>query len=279
MTSEPSGPERPGAPTAPGGAIHLRRTDDVARIVVGTGDRGNALSSHDWDSLAELFDRLADDAELRVAVVEGASDTFSAGSDVREWVASSPAAVDAGFAAMERAFSAVEALPVPVLAKVRGIAVGAGCQLACACDLRVLGERARIGMPIARWGILASPSFAARISALTGPDVTRDLLYTGRLLDAAEAQRVGLASRVAPEDELDSVLDALVEQIARQPPAAIRAAKQAVSALMSPITRAARQAGGGPAADYPALRSGAIRFLDPGGSAASPARPQCSTNR
>ena len=198
--------------TSSGGAIHVRRTAEVARVVVGTGDRGNALSGHDWDGLAEIFDGLAGDAGLRVAVVEGAGDTFSAGSDVREWLASSPVAVDADFAAMERAFTAVEALPVPVLAKVRGIAAGAGCQLACACDLRVLGEQARIGMPVARWGILVSASFAARISALTGPGVTRDLLYTGRLLDAAEAERLGLATRVASEDELDAVLDALIDR-------------------------------------------------------------------
>jgi hypothetical protein len=175
------------------GAITVRRDGAVVTVRVGTGRRANALATRDWQALADVFDALARDPELAAVVVAGRGPaTFSAGSDMREWLSADPAGIDLSFAAMERALSAVERVPVPVVAQVRGSAVGAGCQLACACDLRIVADDARIGMPIARWGILVPPAFAARLSLLTGPATARDLLLTGRLVDGAEAVRLGL---------------------------------------------------------------------------------------
>ena len=158
----------------------LYRDLGVADVSVGDGQRGNALSSEDWRELEQTFRHLAEDDQLRAVVVRGQGGTFSAGSDMREWVQADRTDVAQSFAAMEAAFTAIEDLPVPVIAEVEGVAAGAGCQLALACDLRVLADTARIGMPIARLGILVSPSFAARLSVLAGPGVARELLYTGR---------------------------------------------------------------------------------------------------
>lgn len=119
-----------------------------------------------------------------------------------DWVDADSAYVEKSFAHMEEAFSAIEDCPVPVVAEIRGVAAGAGCQLALACDLRLMADSARIGMPIARLGILASPAFAARMVALTGPSVARELLYTGRLVDARTAVELGLADHQVPEAQL-----------------------------------------------------------------------------
>lgn len=119
-----------------------------------------------------------------------------------DWVDADSAYVEKSFARMEEAFSAIEDCPVPVVAEIRGVAAGAGCQLALACDLRLMADSARIGMPIARLGILASPAFAARMVALTGPSVARELLYTGRLVDARTAVELGLADHQVPEAQL-----------------------------------------------------------------------------
>ena len=245
-------------------SIRLERDGCVARIVLGSGHRANMLTSHDWSDLAEMCADLADDDELRAVVVAGAgTSAFSAGSDMREWVMADPDDVDEGFARMEAAFSAIENLPVPVIATVRSVAAGAGCQLACACDLRIIGARARIGMPVARWGIMVPPSFAARIITLAGADTARELLFTGRLLSGPEAVHLRLATRCVPEVDLQSATDELVAVIAGQPAAAIRAAKRSISVALSPARAAAQAAAQHPAADYDDLQRGLAAFPPP----------------
>jgi enoyl-CoA hydratase len=239
----------------------LYRDLGIADVSVGDGRRGNALSSEDWRALEQTFRRLAGDEELRAVVVRGQGGTFSAGSDMREWVQADRMDVAESFAAMEAAFTAIEDLPVPVIAEVEGVAAGAGCQLALACDLRVLAETARIGMPIARLGILVSPLFAARLSALAGPGVARELLYTGRLVSAEEAVRLGLATRSVPAADLTTTTRRLVLSVVRHPPSAIRAAKHAVDVALAPTRAAARAQAQGPPVAYDDFQRGIMTFL------------------
>ena len=233
----------------------------VADVSVGDGQRGNALSSDDWRVLEQTFRRLAGDDALRAVVVRGQGGMFSVGSDMREWVQADRMDVAESFAAMEAAFTAIEDLPVPVIAEVEGVAAGAGCQLALACDLRVLADTARIGMPIARLGILVSPPFAARLATLAGPGVARELLYTGRLVSAGEAVRLGLATRSVPTRELASATRRLVLAVARHPGSAIRAAKQAVDVALAPARAAARAQAAGPPVAYDDFQRGIMTFL------------------
>jgi enoyl-CoA hydratase/carnithine racemase len=116
-------------------------------------------------------------------------------------------------------------------------------------------------MPVARWGILVPPAFAARISLLTGPAVARDLLFTGRLVDGGEAVRLGLASSHVPEAELDEAVAAVVASITAHPPAAIRAAKRAVDTLLAPVRDHLARTPIGPAADYASMQAGLASFL------------------
>jgi enoyl-CoA hydratase len=241
--------------------VGLRREGDVAEVAVGDGRRGNALSSADWRELERIFRELARDPDLRVVVVHGRGATFSAGSDMREWIEADVSGVADSFAAMEAAFTAIEELPVPVVARVEGVAAGAGCQLALACDLQVLDDSARIGMPIARLGILVSPAFAARLSVLAGPGAARELLYTGRLVSAAEAVRLGLATRCVPGPELAEATAELVRSITRHPGPAVRAAKQAVAAALTPARAAAQAQAGGPPVALEDFRRGITAFL------------------
>lgn len=214
-------------------AIEVRRRGNgVTEVVVGRGSRRNALREQDWADLADAVGGLDDGRGLRAVVVSGRGDTFSAGSDVRQWRDASAAEIDRSFATMERALRAVEALPVPTVAVLRGDAVGAGCQLALACDVRLAETGARIGMPVVRLGIMLSADFALRLAALIGPARTRDLLYSGRLLTAAEALRWGLVSALADARDLEAHVTELTGQWARQPDTALRAAKAAVAATI-----------------------------------------------
>ncbi len=224
--------------------VHRERDGRVARVVIGSGTRRNALTSGSWVGIERAVKRLAHDDAVRVVVIEGAGGWFSAGSDIREWADASVDRVDLSFARMEAACAAIEELPVAVIAKVRGIAAGAGCQLALACDLRFLARGASIGMPIARLGILVSPSFANRLTTRCGTAVAAELLFTGRMVRADEAVRVGLANGAVSTDALDAHVEVVIERIIEVSAASVRAAKRAIARTASPGRVAARAASG-----------------------------------
>ncbi|PZR79952.1 MAG: enoyl-CoA hydratase/isomerase family protein [Candidatus Aeolococcus gillhamiae] len=233
----------------------------VARIVIGPGVRRNALTSAGWAGIERAVGRLATDDSLRVVVIEGASGWFCAGSDIREWDAASMDDVELSFQRMEAACRAVEELPVPVIGKVRGAAAGAGCQLALACDLRVMSDNASIGMPIAVLGILVSVSFANRLTAVAGAAAARELLYTGRMVGAEEAVRLGLANACVRGEDLDRRVDQVIDSILGASGAAVRAAKSAVSAIQAPARVAAGAVAGGSPVAYDDFSKGVDAFL------------------
>lgn len=214
------------------GAVTVHADTPCPEVVIGDGTKRNALHGWGWTELRRTVEALAEDSSVPAIVLRGAGGTFCAGSDLTEWVDADIDTVEDSFARMEAAFTAVERCPVPVLAEISGVAAGAGCQLALACDLRLMSENARIGMPIARLGINAGTAFAARMSVLIGPARTRRMLYTGRLLDGKEAEDCGLADVAAPEDELAAHTADMLEAITAQPPTAIRAAKHAVATTL-----------------------------------------------
>lgn len=228
--------------------VRLRRNGGVATVVLGSGRRMNALGMADWAELAALADKLAADPPA-VVLVRGAGDNFCAGFDLREWVDASPEQVDATFITMETALRAVEAVPTPTVAVVHGAATGAGCQIMLACDLHVVAEDARIGMPIARHGILVSAPFALRLATLVGPARARDLLYTGRLLSGADAAAMGMVTHVRADDEVDRAADDLVAILRDQPIEALRAVKRSVRTGLAPLWQAAAAGPATPAAD------------------------------
>jgi enoyl-CoA hydratase/carnithine racemase len=237
--------------------VTVDRQGPVAYVSVGSGDRANALGTPGWLELADRMNALADDDALAAVVITGAGGmSFSAGSQLSEWLGAPEEDVDASFVAMEEALGAVERLPVPVVASVRGVALGAGCQLACACDLRIVGRHAKLGMPVARWGILVPPAFAARLALVVGSATARDLLLTGRVVGGQEALRLGLASVCVDDVDLVRETTAVVESFVSHPLPAVRAAKKAVDALVSTDRERMRGLSTGPATDYGSLQSG-----------------------
>ena len=212
----------------------------IGLVTIGSGSRSNALRAEDWARLRELALGLGARDGLRCVVIRGAGDNFCAGSDLTQWAVAGQAVIEADFREMEAALRAVEDLAVPVIAAVRGAAVGAGCQLALACDLRVVTEGATVGMPTARLGILPTASFAARIARVAGPGRARELLYTGRLLTGPQAAAAGLAEFCVPDGELDQAVQDIVSAIAAQPAAVIAATKAALASIDPVYSPAAR---------------------------------------
>jgi enoyl-CoA hydratase/carnithine racemase len=219
----------PAQPAVAAGSDRLRveLAPPVASVVLGDGRRRNALTTADWLILADIAGRLSRRRDLKVVLVRGTDATFTAGSDITEWRDADTARVDASFGAIEQALTAVEEIDVVTVAVVQGVAAGAGCLLALACDLRVADDSARIGMPILRWGILPSPSFMSRLAAAAGPAAARELVFRGLLLEAQAAQRAGLLSLVAQDGQLDETLAGLVADLSAQPRSGLVATKRA----------------------------------------------------
>lgn len=220
------------APPPP--AIELAVSGRVARITVGNGKHRNALSDADWIALAAAARGLRQRDDVDVTVIAGYGADFCAGSDIGTWVGADADQVNGSFAAMEAALQAVERLAMPTVAVIAGVAAGAGCQLALACDLRVMAGSARIGMPVATLGILVPAAFAARMTRLVGPQRSLELLYTGKLLSGDEAARLGLVSETVSDDDLAARVSALVGQLLAMPATALRAAKSAVRTAGDP---------------------------------------------
>ncbi|MCX2750480.1 enoyl-CoA hydratase/isomerase family protein [Arthrobacter sp. MI7-26] len=221
----------------------------VATLAIGTGQRFNALGLQEWAALERAATSLAGHETLRAVVVRGRGGVFCSGSDLREWEDASPDAVSASFAGMEAALQAIEDLPVPTVAAVEGFATGAGCQLALACDLQLMHHSAKIGMPIARLGLLVPATFANRMSLRIGPGRTKDLLYGGRLLTAHEAREIGLITTAVADDNLDGALGELLARWEDLSAASLRASKAAVDLGLSPVAQPARHVPQGPASD------------------------------
>ena len=193
----------------------------------------NALTWAMYDALVDACDRVDADDTVRVFVVRADGDAFAAGTDIRQFTGF--ASGDDGVA-YERRLDAVidrlERVSAPTIAQVHGVAAGGGCAIALTCDLRVCTPAARFGVPIARTlGNCLSAANLARLVDLVGPARTKDLLFTGRLIDVTEAASLGLVTRVAEPEAIDGVVRELAETIAANAPLTIRATKEVVRRL------------------------------------------------
>jgi enoyl-CoA hydratase len=166
-------------------------------------------------------------------VVTGAGDkAFAAGADIAQLRDRSSR--DALKAINSGIFNRIEEFAAPVIAAVRGFALGGGCELAIACDLRVVGESAKLGQPEVKLGIIPAAGGTYRLPRLVGLGRARELIYTGRIVDADEALRIGLANLVVPDAEVVDRALALADEIAANGRLAVRGAKRALNALSRP---------------------------------------------
>src|SRR2546423_5996159 len=171
------------------------------RIGIATIDRPERRNALNADLCNQLLDHLQAEPDLRSVVITGAGDkAFSAGADLvlRTEDASEPGGGDTFRPAFDRLLDAIVDYPAPVLAAVNGPAIGAGMQLAVACDLRIALFTATFSIPAARLGVFLSPANLQRLATLVGQGAARDLLLTARTLDADEAAAVGLVQRRGP---------------------------------------------------------------------------------
>jgi enoyl-CoA hydratase len=203
-----------------------RRDDGVVTIILDNPPL-NLVTRALTDALLATLEALAADEGVRVVVLTGAGGrAFCAGSDVKEFPGVRDDVIARKLAAENEVMHRLEELPQPVIAAIEGAALGAGCELAVACDLRVLAHTARIGLPEAHLGVIPGSGGLFRLPRLVGPGRAREMVYLGQVVDAEEALRIGLANRVAAAGEARVQALALAGQLARGSQQALRAAKQ-----------------------------------------------------
>jgi enoyl-CoA hydratase len=201
--------------------------EGVALVTIQRPDVLNALSFDLLDALADALDALDSDPACRVIVLTGSGErAFAAGADIRELARQTPVtlAVEDRFAVWDR----IAAIRKPLVAAVRGFALGGGCELAMSCDLIVAGEDALFGQPEINLGVMPGAGGTQRLTRAIGRARSMDLILTGRTITAREAETMGLVSRVVPAAAVVSEALGLAATIAAQAPLAVQAAKEAV---------------------------------------------------
>ena len=216
----------------------VRVEDDgpVRHLVLDRPHKRNALDLELYRQLHNAVDGAAADPAVRVVLIRGNGPTFSAGNDLDDLarLASHPTQARPWRPVMLDAFSAIEQMPKPTIAVIHGACVGGACELALACDLRVVATDARIGLIEARLGLVPDLGGCSRLPAVVGLGVAKEMIMTGRLLDGDEAKAVGLANRVARAQELEAVTGELVEALLSCGPAATGLAKRILDAAAKP---------------------------------------------
>ena len=199
--------------------------DGVAFLRMNRVDKHNAFNRELSLAVCEAIDASEADGDVRVIVLTGAGKAFCAGADMTEALAS----MDAGGRGdvMAQAVIRVARVAKPVIGAINGYAFGGGAALACACDIRIASERASFRFPGASYGLVVGGSQLPRI---VGAARAKELIFTARVVEAEEAERIGLVNRVVPHDALDGVTWELARQIAEQSPPAVRWSKAVIDA-------------------------------------------------
>ncbi|WP_158017056.1 enoyl-CoA hydratase/isomerase family protein [Mycobacterium basiliense] len=208
--------------------VALQRHRKIAIVTLSHPQAQNALHSASWRRLRQLLDELAGESSLRAIILRGAGDkAFAAGADIKEFPDTRMTAEDAtnyneSLAACLRALAAI---PVPVVAAVRGLAVGGGCELVTACDVAIAADDARFGIPLGKLGVILGFPEAEAVARRIGPAALKYLLFSGDLIDANDALRWGLVQKVVTVEQLADATAILVGQICRQSAVTMRTSK------------------------------------------------------
>jgi enoyl-CoA hydratase len=199
-----------------------------------TINRPNVLNALNWDTLGELREFLEDvlpKEELKALIFTGAGDkAFVAGADIAQMNEMKERDFQDYVDYAHRVYELIENEPCPSIAAINGYALGGGCELALACDIRIASEKARLGFPEVKLGIFPGWGGTQRITRILGLGKTKELVFTGEMITAEEALRIGLVERVVPHGEIMSEAKKLAGAIAKRGPIAVRLSKTAINA-------------------------------------------------
>ena len=188
----------------------------------------NALNRQVQEEIRAAAAEASDRDDVKAVVVYGGEKVFAAGADIKEMADLSYVDMVGRSGPLQSSFTAVTRIPKPVVAAITGYALGGGCELALCADVRFAAEDARIGQPEILLGIIPGAGGTQRLTRLVGPSRAKDIIFTGRFVDAQEALAIGLVDQVVPADEVYATARAMAARYVGGPALALRAAKEAV---------------------------------------------------
>ena len=207
--------------------IEVTRDGGVATVTVNRPQRKNAVTGDMWAQLAETFRSLSADSEVRCVIITGAGGEFCSGADLSARTASGkPMHQLTAMRMVNDAALSLHRMPQPTIAKVRGVAVGAGCNLALGCDLVVAGETARFSEIFAKRGLSLDFGGSWLLPRRVGMHRAKELALFGDIISSAEAREMGLVNRVLPDGDLDAFVDGWARKLAAGPPIALALTKR-----------------------------------------------------
>ena len=215
-------------------SILVERRDGIAVVTVNRPESRNAMTMGMWEYVPELMSQLGQDPAVRVIVIRGAGEkAFVSGANINQFT--DPTFVEQKahhyHEVVDRAIQSLEDVERPVIAMINGFALGGGCELAMGCDIRVVSETAKLGIPSANLGITISWYNTRRLYSLVGPSKAKEMLFTAKILMAQEALAAGLVDHVVPTAQLESSTFELASLIASKAPFTIRHAKKMINAI------------------------------------------------
>jgi enoyl-CoA hydratase len=211
--------------------VVVDREDSIATVTVNRPEKRNAMDIPTRKELRAAFEDVADDDEVRAVVLRGAGDgAFIAGGDIDSFSEfDHMEAMEYVTKHAQGLYNYVANLPKPTIAAVDGPALGGGTEISLACDIRLASEDALFGLPEVTIGVLPAGGGTQRLQQAVGTGMAKELVLTGRIVKADEAEDIGLANHVYPAEEFEDEVDAMAEQLTSQAPVAQRMAKEAMN--------------------------------------------------
>jgi 2-(1,2-epoxy-1,2-dihydrophenyl)acetyl-CoA isomerase len=214
--------------------IEVTRAEAIATVTINRPHRKNAVTGDMWAQLAETFRSLSADADVRCVVITGAGGEFCSGADLSAREGSGrPVHQLAAMRSVNDAALALHRMPQPTIAKVRGVAVGAGCNMALGCDLVVVSDNARFSEIFAKRGLSVDFGGTWLLPRRVGLHRAKELALFGDIISAADAREMGLVNRVLPDSELDAFVDGWARRLAAGPPIALALTKRMLNNAMN----------------------------------------------
>jgi enoyl-CoA hydratase/carnithine racemase len=216
--------------------LELTRANGVATLTISRPERKNAITPAMWQGLVDIFDDVATNRDDRVLVVTGAGDAFCSGADLGGEGAEATAGAGNAVAQMRivgRAALRLHELPQPTIAAVNGVAAGAGCNLALGCDLIVASDRARFTEIFSKRGLAIDFGGSWLLPRLVGLHKAKELAFLAGIIDAVEAEELGLVNRVVAHDDLAAEVEALAHRLAQGPPLQLSVIKRQLNEALN----------------------------------------------
>jgi len=210
--------------------IQFESDDGIGIITINRPSALNALNKDVFDEMAPLLDQIAADKSIKVVVITGSGEkAFVAGADIAYMLPMSSPEGKEWSEIGQCALNKIENLPQPVIAAINGFALGGGCELAMACDIRIASEKAKFGQPEVGLGIIPGFAGTQRLPRLVGKGIAKEILFTGDLLNAEEAYRIGLVNKIVSKDSLLEEAKNMAKRIMKNAPYAVSLCKEAVN--------------------------------------------------